>query len=164
MDTTVLLVIVIAMVCAAVGPMSRFGPRRPYPSVDRVRLRSLALIAVSAVAVGCAPSVAPVDDTPTSRQFPEEAAEIRQILDTMSDLDAADSEELAMAWEDLRSDLFSVTSDLERDAMSMELDGLVRRIESFRERFESAEGVRNFDPELERLTVKLGDVHDRVGR
>lgn len=132
-------------------------PRGPSPT------RRLALATMMLVVAGCATTLEPVDTVPTSRQFPEEAAEIREILDSMSDLAADDSEELVMAWDDLRSDLVSVSSDLERDAKSMELEGMVRRIEGFRDRFGSAEVVRSFDSEWEQLMRGLRDIHDRVG-
>jgi len=99
----------------------------------------------------------------TPPQFPDDAAEIRDILVSLSNLSATDSSDLAVAWKDLEADLHSVSADLERDPGSMELDGVVRRIESFRERFASAQTIESLTPAFDELVLKLSDVSERLG-
>lgn len=142
---------------------------RCYLVPDRMRDHYGRLVIFVVVALlgslsGCtlAPDLTATSAT-TPRQFPEEAKEIRNILGSMSTLSSSDSDDLAIAWHDLEADLHSVSVDLERDPRSMQLDGLVRRIQSFREQFASSQTVESLTPAFDELVLKLGDVSERMG-
>lgn len=122
----------------------------------------MAAVGLAFALTGCTLSPELTETTlPTHRQFPNEAAELRHIVNSMSDLSSTDSDELAIAWEDLESDLLSVSADLERDAGSMELDGVVRRIESFREQFNSSETMQSLSEQWDQLVLMLSEVSER---
>lgn len=130
-----------------------------------MRILPLVVLAMVLVAMGNPTTTAqPADTVPAARQFPEQAEAIRSTLETMSALGNHDSEELVMAWDNLHDDLISLSSDLERDATRLELEGVVRRIENFRERFESAEAVRELDSEWEQLVSNFVDAHEMAQR
>lgn len=126
------------------------------------RIGRIVLITFLVIVCGCSVSTAPSDTGPVPRPFPDEAAEIRHILESMYEMSSTDSDELAMAWDDLESDLISVSSDLETDALSTELDGVVRRVEGFRQRFQSSEAIGRLTSEWDDLVAKLTDVRDRL--
>jgi hypothetical protein len=130
-----------------------------------MRVMPLVVLAMVLAAMGQSTTTTQsVDAGPASRQFPSQAEAIRSTLETMSELATHDSEELVMAWNNLYDDLISLSSDLERDATRLDLDGVVRRIESFRERFDSAEPVSEFDSEWEQLISNFIDAHDLAER
>lgn len=133
-------------------------------STHQLRVAVVMLVILLGALSGCtlSPDLTETSGT-TPPQFPDEAAEIRDILISLSNMSSTDSNELAIAWEDLEADLHSVSADLERDPGSMELDGVVRRIESFREQFASSQTIESLTPALDELVLKLSDVSERLG-
>ena len=133
-------------------------------SIHRLRVAVVMLVVLCGGLSACtlSPDLTETSST-TPPQFPDEAAEIRDILVSLSNMSSTDSNELAVAWEDLEADLHSVSADLERDPGSMELDGVVRRIESFRERFASSQTIESLTPAFDELVLKLSDVSERLG-
>lgn len=69
-----------------------------------------------------------------------------------------ESPELAMAWEDLRGDLESVGRDLEGAHFSVDVDGLIARVSSFRQEFAAARGVSEEAEVWDQLSSHLEDL------
>jgi chorismate-pyruvate lyase len=69
-----------------------------------------------------------------------------------------ESPELAIAWEDLRSDLESVSRDLESARFSVDVDGLIERVENFRKEFATARGMSEKAEVWDQLTQHLKDL------
>jgi len=138
-------------------------PGSNHISAHQLRVTVAALVFLLGALTGCtlSPDLTETSGT-TPPKFPDEAAEIRDILVSLSNMSSTDSNELAVAWEDLEADLHSVSADLERDPGSMELDGVVRRIESFRERFASSQTIESLTPAFDELVLKLSDVSERL--
>ena len=139
-------------------------PGSNHVSAHQLRVAVATLVFLLGALTGCtlSPDLTETSGT-TPPKFPDEAAEIRDILVSLSNMSSTDSNELAVAWEDLEADLHSVSADLERDPGSMELDGVVRRIESFRERFASSQTIESLTPAFDELVLKLSDVSERLG-
>jgi hypothetical protein len=132
---------------------NRLVARGPSPYVAFGRLL-VALIAIAAVVVGAS------FDPEESRDEPQDplAAEASRLRATTEKLSAQLGEgqapDLAMAWEDMRNDLLSVASDLERSRLSMDTEGLISRVESFREQFDmDDEVVERWDELVQVLNV-----------
>lgn len=128
-----------------------------YVAVGRLLV---ALIAVLAVAAGTNLE----DDVPHDGLVVE-ATRLRDTTERLSErLGASPSPDLAMAWEDLHSDLLSVAGDLERPTPSMDLDGLILRVESFREQHDlDNESVEWWDELVQVLRVLVGRDSNQPG-
>lgn len=123
----------------------------PYVACGRPLV---ALIAIAAVVVGAS------FDPEESRYAPQDplAAEAGRLRATTEKLSAqlgeSQAPDLAMAWEDMRNDLLSVASDLERSRLPMDTDGLISRVESLREQFDmDDEVVERWDELVQVLDV-----------
>jgi hypothetical protein len=87
------------------------------------------------------------------------SAEANEMMVTIEALSGVltdhESPELAIAWEDLRSDLESLSRDLESARFSLDVDGLVERVERFREEFATARGMSEKAEVWDQLTNQL---------
>lgn len=71
-----------------------------------------------------------------------------------------DSADLSLAWADLNSDILSSLRDLERDASSVDIEGLRNRIDKFRDRFriENEPAWDQFVNSVDAFADELGSV------
>jgi hypothetical protein len=113
------------------------------------------------IVTGCSMPAASVETT-MQPGLMEEGARVETLVDSMSDLSAAESDDLAMAWTDLNDDLISVSRDLQRDPTSVDLEGVVSRVESFYDRFGSHETMQSLEAEWARLIETVTTVSERV--
>jgi hypothetical protein len=146
--------------------MSTFPHRRIGPDSDAFQAAGRLLVALTILLLIGSSLPAGTDVTPFSGHADRLSAEtdqLRETLDSLSEaLEGNESSQLKMAWEDLHSDLESVTSDVERARMSIDADGLVNRVESFRESFASVPGVSEKSDEWDQLTRLLSDLLGRT--
>lgn len=96
--------------------------------------------------------------SPEGRLSAEESQMMLTIEALSENLDADESPEVAMAWEDLRGDLESVSRDLENARFSVDVDGLIARVNTFREEFAAARGVSEAPGFWDQLSSHLEDL------
>ncbi|HEX6299797.1 MAG TPA: hypothetical protein VF148_04995 [Acidimicrobiia bacterium] len=120
------------------------------------------VVAVAALIVVGSGLTAGSDSSPrygSADRVSEEANQMMATIEALSEsLAAHESPEMVMAWEDLRSDLESVSRDLESARFSVDVDGLVERVRIFREEFASVEGVTENAEVWDRLTNHLKEL------
>lgn len=85
-------------------------------------------------------------------------ATIETLSESLADHESPD---LAVAWDDLRNDLESVSRDLESARFSVDVDGLVERVENFREEFAPAGGMSEKAEAWDQLANQLKDLASR---
>jgi hypothetical protein len=112
-------------------------------------------------ASACAVSDTTIESTPHP-EINSEVAEVSALVESMSELSSAESEDLAMAWNDLNSDLMSIIRDAAHDPGSVDLGGMLVRIDSFQDRFGSHEPMERLGVEWEQLMETLTTVAHRV--
>jgi hypothetical protein len=122
--------------------MSTFSQRRVAPDSASFLAAARLVVALAALLLIGSSLPAITNDIPAPGQeqtLSVDAREIREILDSISGALPGDrSDQMSMAWEDLRSDLESVSRDIERSRATFDADGLVNRVETFRETYFAA--------------------------
>lgn len=136
----------------------RINPDSPAFLAAGRLLVALAILLLVGTGLRAGTDVTPVSE-PENRQSAE-ADQLRTILGSLSQaVRGNESPQLTMAWEDLRSDLESVSRDLERARVSIDVVGLVNRVESFRETFASLPDANVKSDEWDRLARLLNGLH-----
>ena len=127
-----------------------------FPATGRLIVAVVALIVVgSSLSTG---SGSGSEYSPEVR-FSAEANQMMATIEVLSEgLADHESPELAIAWEDLRSDLESVSRDLESARFSVDVDGLIERVENFRKEFATARGMSEKAEVWDQLTQHLKDL------
>jgi hypothetical protein len=95
-------------------------------------------------------------------ELDEEVVAVSLVVESMSELSSVESEDLAMAWTDLNSDLISITRDAARNPESVDLEGMLVRIESFHDRFGSQEPMQRLGDQWDQLMETLTTVAEQV--
>lgn len=133
-----------------------------FPAAGRLIVAVVALIVVgSGLSTGSGSEYSP-EYSPEVR-FSAEASQMMATIEVLSEgLADHESPELAIAWEDLRSDLQSVSRDLESARFSVDVEGLVERVENFREEFATARGMSEKAEVWDQLTQHLKDLESRT--
>lgn len=127
-----------------------------FPAGGRLIVAVAALIVVGSWLTTGSDSSSPYssEDRPSA-----EANQMLATIEALSEsLAAHESPELAMAWEDLRSDLESVSRDLESARSPIDVDGLIERVEAFREEFANVGGMTEKADVWDQLTNHLKDL------
>jgi hypothetical protein len=142
--------------------MSAFPQRRIDPDSASFLAAARLVVALAALLLigSSLPAITNDRPAPGQEQTVSVAAdELRETLDSISgSLPDDRSDQMSMAWEDLRSDLESVSRDIERARASFDPDGLVNRVETFRETYIAAGKNQNSEDwdQLVRLLSGLG--------
>jgi len=124
-----------------------------FPAAGRLIVAMAALIVVgSGLSTGSGPGPGYSPEVRLSAEANQMMVTIEALSEGLTD---HESSELATAWEDLRSDLESVSRDLESARFSVDVDGLVERVENFREEFATARGMSERAELWDQLTNHL---------